>query len=118
MSRTSWKMFSPSGLSMNFAPTAWVVTWSEKSSHGIDSAIRRQTRKTVLPVDVGLCERDVGAGGDRPLGVLGGERDRDHPAHRGPVDEAPVEPDGVEQCRAVVGPALDRVLLARVVEAP
>ena len=26
MSRTSWKMFSPSGLSMNPAPTACVVT--------------------------------------------------------------------------------------------
>ena len=47
MLRTSSKMFSPSGLSMNFAPTACVVTWSEKSSHGIDSAIRRQTRKSV-----------------------------------------------------------------------
>jgi predicted ABC-type transport system involved in lysophospholipase L1 biosynthesis ATPase subunit len=31
MSRTSWKMFSPSGLSMNAAPTACVVTWSENS---------------------------------------------------------------------------------------
>ena len=40
-------MFSPSGLSMNFAPTACVVTWSENSSHGIVSAIRRQTRKSV-----------------------------------------------------------------------
>ena len=47
MSRTSWRMFSPSGLSMNLAPTACVVTWSEKSSQGIDSTIRRQTRKSV-----------------------------------------------------------------------
>ena len=69
MSRTSWKMFSPSGLSMNVAPTACVVTWSEKSSHGIASAIRRQTRKSVRAVDVGLREGDVGAGGDRPLRV-------------------------------------------------
>ena len=48
MSRTSWKMsFALLGLSRNFAPTACVVTWSEKSSHGIVSAIRRQTRKSV-----------------------------------------------------------------------
>ena len=45
--RTSSKMFSPSGLSMKRAPTAWVVTWSENSSQGIDSAMRRQTRKSV-----------------------------------------------------------------------
>ena len=47
MSRTSWKMFSPSGLSMNRAPTACVVTWSENSSQAIVSAIRRQTRNSV-----------------------------------------------------------------------
>ncbi len=46
--RTSSKIFAPSSLSMNFAPTACVVTWSEKSSQGIDSAMRRQTRKSVL----------------------------------------------------------------------
>ena len=40
-------MSSPSGLSMNRAPTACVVTWSENSSQGIASAIRRQTRKSV-----------------------------------------------------------------------
>ena len=40
-------MLSPAGLSMNRAPTACVVTWSENSSHGIDSAIRRQTRNSV-----------------------------------------------------------------------
>jgi hypothetical protein len=40
-------MFSPSELSMNVAPTACVVTWSENSSQGIVSAIRRHTRKTV-----------------------------------------------------------------------
>ena len=45
--RTSSNVPDPSSLSRNFAPTAWVVTWSEKSSHGIVSAIRRQTRKSV-----------------------------------------------------------------------
>ena len=45
--RTVANVSLPSSLSRKAAPTACVVTWSEKSSHGIDSAIRRQTRKRV-----------------------------------------------------------------------
>ena len=46
--RTSSNVSLPSSLSRNFGPTACVVTWSEKSSQGIDSAMRRQTRNRVL----------------------------------------------------------------------
>ena len=64
-------------------------------------------------VDVGLREGDVGAGRDHAVAVVRREGDRDHPAHRGAVDEDAVELERVEQLRAVVGPALDRVPLAR-----
>jgi hypothetical protein len=64
-------------------------------------------------VEIRLRKGDVGAGGDRPLRVLRGERDRDHPAHRGAVDERAVEADRVEERRRVGRPALDRVGLAR-----
>ena len=115
MSRTSWKMFSPSGLSMNRAPTACVVDVvgelvpRHRLGHAPPDAEER------APVDVRLRERDVGAGGDRLLRIRGSEGDRDHPAHRRAVDERALEPDCVEQRRRVARPALDRVRLARVV---
>ena len=71
-----------------------------------------------LAVDIGPCECHIGAGGDAARRVLAGERERDHAAHRGAVHEHAVEPDGVEQRGAVVGPALDRVALARHVRSP
>jgi hypothetical protein len=52
---TSSNVSLPSSLSRNLAPTACVVTWSEKSSHGIDSAMRRQTRKRVRRYTSGLA---------------------------------------------------------------
>ena len=116
--RTVANVSFPSSLSRNAAPTACVVTWSEKSSHGIDSAIRRQTRNSVAPVDVGLRERDVGARRDHAIAVRRGEGDRDHPAHRRAVDEDAVERQRVEELRAVVGPALDRVPLPRAGRCP
>ena len=64
-------------------------------------------------VDVGLREGDVGARRDHAVTVVRREGDRDHPAHRGAVDEDALELQRVEQLRAVVGPALDRVPLAR-----
>ena len=65
------------------------------------------------PVDVGLCERDVGARRDRALAVGRGEGDRDHSSHRGAMDEDALEEERVEQLGAVLGPAFDRVPLAR-----
>ena len=70
------------------------------------------------PVDVAAREGAVGAGRDRPLRILGGERDRDHPAHRGAVAERPLDPELVEQPDRLVGPALDRVGLDRLVGSP
>ncbi len=64
-------------------------------------------------IDVGLRERDVRARGDHAGAVARGERDGDHPAHRGAVHEDALERQRVEELRAVVGPALDRVPLAR-----
>ena len=69
------------------------------------------------PVDVAAGHPAVGARGNGLLGVLGGERDPDHAAHGGAVDERLLDAERVEEAGALVGPALDRVVLDRAVGA-
>ena len=70
------------------------------------------------PVDVAARQRTVGAAGDRPLRVLGGEGERDHAAHRGPVVQRAIDAERVEQAGALIGPVLDRVAGQRLSRAP
>ena len=108
-------MSLPSSLSRNFGPDGLCrhVVGEVVPGHRLGHA--PPDAEQGLAVDVGLRERDVGAGGDRSLAVLRGEGDCDHPAHRRAVYEHTVEAERVEQGRTVVGPALDRELLVRVV---
>ncbi len=104
--------------SMKSATTAWIVTQvgevveRQRLRHDAPVAEHRP------PVDVAAGHPAVGAGGDRLVRVLRGERDRDHAAHRGAVDKRLLDPERVEQAGTLVGPALDRVVLDRAVGAP
>src|SRR5262249_24734524 len=60
-----------------------------------------------------LRRRAVDHDRGRPLRVLAGEDDRDHPAHRGPVDVSLVDLQRVHQAGEVVRPDLDVVVLDR-----
>ena len=70
ISRTISKVFSPSGFSRWWHPTACVVTWSAKSSQLIVSAQRRQKRKIALRCTSGRANATSGQAAMQRAGCL------------------------------------------------